>query len=294
MNDRTTIFQQHTPRLRGIAYRMLGSRADAEDVLQEAYLRWHQANTEGVQTPEAWLVTTVTRLCIDRMRAARVEREAYIGPWLPEPLLTGDAAPPDHRADLASDLSIAFLVVLERLTPEERAAFLLHDVFDCEYAEIARILGKSEVACRQIVHRAGVRVRRDRPRFAVSEDARTALLKQFVAAVHARDQDALLALFAEDAPWTSDGGGQVVAARQVVRGAERLTRFLLGIARLFQGKATYHVAPINGETGLVIRLDGRLQSVLTIDTDGTRILAVYNVLNPQKLRRMTLPGHHAS
>jgi RNA polymerase sigma-70 factor, ECF subfamily len=293
MNDHSTMFQQHTPRLYGIAYRMLGSRADAEDVLQEAYLRWHQADTEGVQTPEAWLVTTVTRLCIDRLRAARVEREAYTGPWLPEPLLTGDAAPPDYRAELASDLSIAFLVVLERLAPEERAAFLLHDVFDCAYAEVARILGKSEVASRQIVHRARVRVRRDRPRFAVSDTARTALLNQFVAAVNARDREALLALFAEDATWTSDGGGKVAAARQVVRGAGRLTRFVLGIARRSQGKATYHVAPINGETGLISRLDGRLHWILSIDTDGTRILAVYNVLNPQKLRGMMLPEPHA-
>jgi RNA polymerase sigma-70 factor (ECF subfamily) len=288
MNDRTTIFRQHTSRLYGIAYRMLGSRADAEDILQEAYLRWHQTNTEEVQRPEAWLVTTVTRLCIDRLRAARVEREAYIGPWLPEPLLTGDAAPPDHRAVVASDLSIAFLVILERLAPEERAAFLLHDVFDCEYAEIARILGKSEAACRQIVHRARERVRRDRPRFAVSESARRALLNQFVAAMTARDQDALLALFAQDATWTSDGGGQVQAARQVVRGAARLTRFVLWIASRFQGRATYEVASINGETGLIIRLGGRLDSILAIDTDGTRILAVYNVRNPQKLRGMTL------
>jgi RNA polymerase sigma-70 factor (ECF subfamily) len=293
MNDRTTTFQQHTTRLYGIAYRMLGSRANAEDVLQEAYLRWHQADTQEVQTPEAWLVTTVTRLCIDRLRAARVEREAYIGPWLPEPLLTGDAAPPDHRAELASDLSIALLVLLERLAPEERAAFLLHDVFDCEYAEIAPIVGKSEVTCRQMVHRARVRVRGDRPRFTVSESTRLALLNQFVAAVNAHDQDALLALFAEDATWTTDGGGKVVAARRVVCGAERLTRFVLGIARHFQGQATYHVAPINGETGLIIRLHGHLDSILSIDTDGTRILALYNIRNPQKLRGITLPEPHA-
>jgi RNA polymerase sigma-70 factor (ECF subfamily) len=293
MHDRTTIFQQHTTRLSGIAYRMLGSRADAEDVLQEVYLRWHQTDIKGVQTPEAWLVTTVTRLCIDRLRALRVEREAYIGPWLPEPLLTGDSSPPDRRAELASDLSIAFLVVLERLAPDERAAFLLHEVFDCGYAEVARILGKSEVASRQMVHRARVRVRRDRPRFAVSDSARTALLNRFVAAVNARDQEALLALFAEDATWTADGGGQVVAALRVVRGAERLTRFVLGIARRVEGKATYHVAPINGEMGLIIRLDGRLHWILSIDTDGTRILAVYNILNPQKLKGIVLPEYHA-
>jgi RNA polymerase sigma-70 factor (ECF subfamily) len=193
------MFQQHTPRLSGIAYRMLGSGADAEDVLQEAYLRWHQADIEGVQTPEARRVTTVTRLCIDRLRAVYVEREAYLGPWLLEPLLTGDAAPPDYRTELASELSIAFLVLLERLASGERAAFLLHDVLGCAYAEIARILGKSEVACRQMVHRARVRVRRDCPRFAVSKSGRIALL----------------ALFAEDATWNSDGGGQVLEVTSV-------------------------------------------------------------------------------
>jgi RNA polymerase sigma-70 factor, ECF subfamily len=291
MNDRIVIFQQHTPRLYGIAYRMLGSRADVEDVIQDAYLRWHQAHIEDVRTPQAWLVTTVTRLCIDRLRAARVEREAYAGPWLPEPLLTGDAMSPDYGAELASDLSIAFLLLLERLAPEERAAFLLHDIFDCEYGEIARILGKSEVACRQMVHRAGRRVRRERPRFAASESDRMALLNQFVAAVNAHDQDALLALFAEDATWTSDGGGKVVAARRVVRGAERLVRFVLGIANHFE-KAMYELAPINGEMGLIIRLDGRLHSLLSIDTDGKRILAVYIVLNPQKLRQTAFPELH--
>jgi RNA polymerase sigma-70 factor (ECF subfamily) len=258
-------------------------------MVQEAYVRWHQTHIEAVQTPEAWLMTTVTRLCLDRLRAARVEREAYIGPWLPEPLWTGDAAPPDHRAERASALSIAFLVLLERLAPDERAAFLLHDVFECAYAELAQLLGKSEVACRQMVHRARVRMRRDQPRFAVSESARLALLNQFVAAMTARDQEALLALFAADATWTSDGGGQVQAARQVVRGAARLTRFVLWVVDRFQGRATYEAASINGETGLLIRLDGRLDSILAIDTDGTHILAVYNVRNPQKLRAMALP-----
>ena len=151
---------------------MLGSRADAEDMLQETYLRWHQADVEAIEVPEAWLVTTITRLCIDRLRAARVEREAYVGPWLPEPLVEDAYPPPDRYVELASDLSVAFLVLLERLAPEERAAFLLHDVFDAGYREIAQAIGKSEPATRQIVHRARERVRRDRPRFRISEAAR--------------------------------------------------------------------------------------------------------------------------
>lgn len=159
MQDLAGEFERHRPRLFGIAYRMLSSRTDAEDILQDAYIRWHRGASEDLRSPEAWLVTTVTRLCIDRLRAARTEREHYVGPWLPEPLI-GEAAPgADARAELSSSLSIAFLVVLEQLEPDERAAFLLHEVFDTEYAEIAEILGKSEAACRQIVSRARKRVR---------------------------------------------------------------------------------------------------------------------------------------
>jgi RNA polymerase sigma-70 factor (ECF subfamily) len=236
-----------------------------------------------VRTPEAWLVTAVTRLCIDRLRAARAERAAYVGPWLPEPLVDG-SPPADRSAELASDLSVAFLVVLERLAPEERAAFLLHDVFDCEYAEIARILGKSEAACRQIVHRARERVRADRPRFQVSEAARERLLEKFVSALHAQDHEALLALFAEDATWTSDGGGKAKAAKKVVQSGPRVARFAAAVWRRYLSRMSHELVSINGEAGLVMRFDGRPVSVISIDTDGERILAVYTVLNPDKLK----------
>ncbi|MBW3567823.1 MAG: sigma-70 family RNA polymerase sigma factor [Proteobacteria bacterium] len=155
MNERTDLFDRHRARLYGVAYRMLGSRADAEDMLQEAYLRWHRTDIDQVKAPAAWLTTTITRLCIDRLRAARTEREAYSGPWLPEPLV-GDAAPADRHAELASDLSMAFMVVLEQLAPEERAAFLLHDVFDCDYDEIARIVGKNPANCHRVPAREGI------------------------------------------------------------------------------------------------------------------------------------------
>src|SRR3954447_2996774 len=180
MNDQVSLFNEQRPHLYGIAYRMLGSKTDAEDMVQEAYIRWHRTPVERVQSAHAWLVTTITRLCIDRLRAAKAEREAYIGPWLPEPLVGNEVPPVDAHTELASDLSVAFLVVLERLAPEERAAFLLHEVFDTEYREIAQIIGKNETACRQIVHRARQRVRRDRPRFKVSEDARVRLLQPFL------------------------------------------------------------------------------------------------------------------
>ena len=284
MDYRTTTFQQCRPKLYGIAYRMLGSRADAEDMIQEAYLRWHRTDVARVQIPEAWLTTTVTRLCIDRLRAARTEREAYVGPWLPEPLVGTGFPRPDQGAELASDVSVAFLVVLERLAPEERAAFLLHDVFDCDYSEIARILGRNEPGCRQLVHRARVRVHRDRPRFHVSDAARTRLLEKFVAALHAQDHQALVAMFAADATWTSDGGGKVKAARSVVRGAGHVIHFALSIWRRYLSRLTQRVVSINGEPGLLMSLDGRPKLVMSIETDGERIHAVYTVLNPDKLQ----------
>ena len=290
MDDRVAVFNEHRSRLYGIAYRMLGTRADAEDMVQEAYLRWHRADVERLRAPQAWLVTTTTRLCIDRLRAARTEREAYVGPWLPEPITGAGTAPPaDAHSELASDLSVAFLVVLERLAPEERAAFLLHEVFDSSYADIAGILGKGEAACRQIVHRARQRVQQDRPRFKVSEAARSRLLERFVEALRTENKSALLSLFAVDATWTADGGGRAKAALKVVRGAELVSRFTLGIWRRYLKDLTYRVLCVNGQAGLVA-FDGRNPSwVLTIETDGERILAAYSVVNPDKLKGIALP-----
>ena len=291
MNDRVAVFNEHRPRLYGIAYRMLGTRADAEDMVQEAYVRWHGADVERLRAPEAWLVTATTRLCIDRLRAARTEREAYVGPWLPEPITGAGTAPPaDAHSELASDLSVAFLVVLERLAPEERAAFLLHEVFDSGYADIAGILGKSEATCRQIVHRARERVQQDRPRFKVSEAARGRLLERFLEALRTENKAALLSLFAADATWTSDGGGRTKAALKVVRSAELVARFTLGIWRRYLKNQTYRLAEINGQSGL-IAFDGEQASwVLTIDTDGVRILSAYAVVNPDKLKGIAKLG----
>jgi RNA polymerase sigma-70 factor, ECF subfamily len=277
-------FEQFHGRLFSVAYRMLGSRMEAEDVVQEAYIRWHKTDRDAVRTAEAWLVTTVTRLAIDRLRALKVEREAYVGPWLPEPLLGDTPPPPDRHAELASDLSVAFLVLLERLAPEERAAFLLHDVFERDYDEIARAVGKSEAACRQMVHRARGRVHEDRTRFQVTEAARARLLRTFTAAVEAKDADTLLGLFARDATWTSDGGGRTAAARREIVGAERIVKLVLGITRRFaEARATIHLGEVNGETGLLVRVDGVIRSAWAITTDGERIAAVHAIVNPEKL-----------
>lgn len=277
-------FEAVRGRLFGLAYRMLGSRAEAEDVVQEAYLRWHQAERDEIRSPEAWLVTAATRLALDRLRALKTQRERYKGPWLPEPIMVNQPPPPDHHLDLASDLSVAFLVLLERLAPEERAAFLLHDVFDRDYDEIAGLLGKSESACRQMVHRARTRVRSDRKRFEVTEAAKASLLRKFTAAVEARDEQALHALFAPDATWTADGGGRVPAAPYPIAGADRIAKLVLGLAgRAAPGALTFHLASVNGESGLCVRVNGRLTSVISIDTDGQRIVSVYAQVNPDKL-----------
>jgi RNA polymerase sigma-70 factor, ECF subfamily len=283
LENPTAEFERHRSRLFGIAYRMLGSRADAEDVLQDAYLRWHRGASQELRSAEAWLVTVVTRLCVDRLRAARVERERYVGPWLPEPLI-GEAAPAaDVPAELASSLSIAFLVVLEQLAPDERAAFLLHNVFDTDYKEIAEILGKSEAACRQMVSRAGKRVRAQRPHVQVTDAARRSVLERFAEAVQTQDKAALMALVAEDASWTSDGGGRARAALKVIRGRERVVRFVLGVLGRHTDRVAFEITAVNGEPALALRAEGRLFSIMTVHTDGARILDVYTILNPAKL-----------
>jgi RNA polymerase sigma-70 factor (ECF subfamily) len=279
--DLTSTFETHRRRLFGLAYRMLGSRGDAEDIVQEAYLRWHQADHAAIQTAEAWLVTTTTRLAIDRLRRMQTEREAYTGPWLPEPLLSA-APPPDHAVDLASDLSLAFLVLLERLAPDERAAFLLHDVFDCGYGDIARIVGKSEPACRQMVSRARDRVRHDRKRFEAKAEDKDALLRRFMAALDARDEQALLALFTSDAVWTADSGGRTPASPRPIAGAANITRLVMGLTKTLS-TYEFRIATVNGEPGLHIFMDGRLGAAMALAADGDRIAAVYAVLNPEKL-----------
>ena len=277
-----TTFEALRGRLFGLAYRMLGSRADAEDVVQETYVRWHQVTPGSVENPEAWLVTTTSRLAIDRLRRLKTEREAYVGPWLPEPIVT--EAPPDRNLDLAADLSIAFLTLLERLAPEERAAFLLHDVFDVGYREIAAVIERSEAACRQVVHRARERVRDDRKRFDASEATKATLLQQFLAAMEARDEQALLSLFAPDATWTADGGGKVGAAPLPIVGADRIARLVIGLREKFWAPdRAVEVATVNGETGLCFRDGNRLAATMSIVTDGERIVAVYAVVNPDKL-----------
>jgi len=284
---RAAVFEQLRKRLFGIAYRMLGTAADAEDIVQEAYLRWHQANTDEIRSADAWLVSVVTRLSIDKLRKVSIEREKYVGPWLPEPLVASTSPTPQEELETKSNLSMAYMLLLERLTPVERAAFLLHDVFDCAYPLIANILRKSEAACRQVVHRARQRVRTEQSRFKASDAALRSLINQFMAAADAGDDVALLSLFAKDATLTSDGGGVVPAARKVVRGRSRIARLYLVLAKKLGTRLRKEMLTINGEPGLVMYLDGAPFATVAFESDGNSITALYTVLNPQKLHRLS-------
>lgn len=266
----------------GIAYRMLGSKADAEDVVQDAWLRWHEQQHEQIRSAEAWLTTAVTRLAIDRLRALKAKRETYVGPWLPEPLAEIAPYTPESHAEFASDLSIAFLTLLERLTPEERAAFVLRDAFDCDYDDIAETIGKTPAACRQLVHRARERIGTERRRFRVDEETKAGMLRKFIEAANSGDFAALKALFAPDARMVSDGGGKAVAIRRVLYGQERLARLWWAVARR-RVKGERRIVRINGELGIATWWNGQLHSVSTIDTDGERIFSYYSVANPEKL-----------
>jgi RNA polymerase sigma-70 factor, ECF subfamily len=286
INDekKVEIFRRHRARLFGIAYRMLGTQAEAEDILQEAYIRWHQANGDEIQTPEAWLVTVTTRLSIDRLRKASNERETYIGPWLPEPLIVSDAPSPEEELELASNLSLAFMVLLERLSPLERAAFLLHDIFDCGYADIARIVGKTETASRQLIHRARERVRKDKPRFEADEKERAKLIRKFAAAAYAGDEKTLLALFSDEISMISDGGGKVTAARKIVRGKAKIARLFAITGAKHGAELKDVIYAINGELGVLTFYEGKIFAATTFEMQDGKISAVYRVMNPDKLK----------
>lgn len=287
VDDKARTFEAHRPKLLALAYRMLGSRTDAEDVLHDAWLRWHSAGATEVRSSEAWLKTAVTRLAIDRLRKAKIERERYFGPWLPEPLSDVDLDSPDLALERDEDVSIAFLTMLETLSPEERAVFVLHDILDDDYADIAETIGKSQAACRQMIHRARERLTSKRRRFIVDDATRKRMLEKFIAAASRGDREELVTLFAADAVMTSDGGGKAIAVTRPLAGAERISRLWYAVARRsgIDGVRTERrIIRVNGEPGIATFFQGRLHSVATIETDGERILALYSIANPDKLR----------
>jgi RNA polymerase sigma-70 factor (ECF subfamily) len=302
-DDATRTFDQLRPRLQGIGYRMLGSIADAEELVQDAWLRWHAADVATLDNAEAWLVTVTTRLAIDRLRRAKAERAHYAGFWLPEPRLDPDQRPPapssassdeapatpEQLLERADDVSVAFLMLLERLGPEARAAFLLREVFDADYAELARALDKSEAACRQIVSRAKAQLKSGRPRQPVSSETHHRLLAGFAEAARSGDLAALQSLLAQDAQLVGDGGGVVTSFGKPLVGAARIARlYLAGWRRSERGDADQRieVARINGQWGLLRFVDGRLESAQALETDGSRIVRIHVQRNPHKLRRL--------
>ena len=285
-------FEPYRRRLLGLAYRMLGSMADAEDAVQETYLRWHAADRDKVSDSRAFLMTTTTRICLDILTSARARREQYVGPWLPEPIVDEATLAPDSRTELAEDLSIALLLTLERLSPLERAAFLLHDVFDFSFSEVAATLERSEDACRQLAARARAHVRAVRPRGTTPPpgeiDAKhSQLISAFLAATRSGDLNALTQLLTNDVRVMADGGGKVAAALNVLEGADRVARFFTGTARKgWRDDFIVRLATINGLPGIIVGgPEGPVQTA-AFQIEGDHIRAVYVVRNPDKLRHL--------
>jgi RNA polymerase sigma-70 factor (ECF subfamily) len=288
MND---VFSAERPLLFSIAYRMLGSAADAEDVLQDAWVRYSGADQSAIRSPKAFATTIVTRLCLDRLKSARMTREEYVGPWLPEPVLTSDIESPATMLQRAESLTLAFLVLLEKLSPEERAVFLLKDIFEYGHAEVAEMLGMSVENSRQLLHRAKARLAEARPRLTGTPESRRAVAERFARAFASGDGTELSALLAADVGVWADGGGKVSAARRPLIGHERVLNFLLGLHRTAQLMVDWRdvaldIEEVNAEPALVLRVKGHLESIFVLSIDGDTITALRVVRNPDKLARI--------
>jgi RNA polymerase sigma-70 factor, ECF subfamily len=283
--DHLALFQKERSRLFAIAYRMLGSVADAEDMVQEAFLRWRQTSSD-IRSPKVYLSTIITRLCIDHLRSAKVQREQYVGTWLPEPLITSPTDDPAALAELAESLSIAFLVLLERLSPTERAVFLLREVFDYEYSEIGAIVDKSATNCRQILRRARQQLASRPVCSQVTQPQQEQIAEQFLQAWVNGDLQSLLNLMVEDIMFSADGGGKTIAALKPLHGCKKVAHFLLAIRRSqVLPSFTSRLAIINGQLSIINRIDENLHSVFMFEiTHDNQIQTVFAIVNPEKLR----------
>ncbi|WP_018184970.1 sigma-70 family RNA polymerase sigma factor [Kaistia granuli] len=279
-------FEQHRRFLTGLAYRMLGSLADAQDVVQDAFLRWHGAALAGIASPRAWLSTTVTRLCLDLMKSARSQRERYVGQWLPEPVIATLASDPTLAVEERIDAPVALMLALERLSPLERAVFILHDLFDIGFGEIAGAIDRNEAACRQLLVRARGHVGEGRRRFEVDPDEAAHVTTAFFAAIGSGDASRLRDLLAEAARMHSDGGGKRIATLNVIHGADRISRFFAGVAQKHGPEAFQAWSGplwINGLPGYVSADDKGLVQTTALEIENGRIVAIYIMRNPDKL-----------
>ena len=285
------IFNADRPRLFSIAYRMLGSASDAEDVLQDAWVRYAAADASTIRSPQAFATTIVTRLCLDRLKSARATREQYVGPWLPEPVLTREMDSPEATLERAESVTLAFLVLLEKLSPEERAVFLLKDVFDYDHAEIGEILGISSANSRQLLHRARTALAQGRPRRAGTPGSWRAMAERFAQAFATGDAAALASMLASDAGMWADGGGKATAARRPLLGREAIVNFLVGIHRIGEASglirdASLVIEDVNSEPALILRVGARLESIFVLSVEDDAITGIRVVRNPDKLVRI--------
>ena len=288
INDPVEAFEAQRPRLLGVAYRILGSLADAEDVVQEAWLRWSRTNVTEVDSAEAFLTTVTSRLALDRLRRVSRQREVYPGSWLPEPISVDPG--PENAVELADSLSMALLVVLETLSPLERAAFVLHEVFGEPYSEVAAALGRTEPAVRQLVHRARERVDAGHARFQADRATHGQVVRRFLDACERSDRSELMAVLAPDVVIVSDGGGLAQAPRRPVNGPDKVARLLLGFVQRTPDGVAITLEPINGQLGLVGRLDGEPVSAMAVTVDGGQIQALHLIANPEKLTTLRIGG----
>jgi RNA polymerase sigma-70 factor (ECF subfamily) len=287
----TELFPADKPLLFSIAYRMLGSASDAEDVLQDAWVRYRSADRSAVRSPKAFMTTIVTRLCLDRLKSAQKTREEYIGPWLPEPVLTSELESPETMVQRSESVTLAFLVLLEQLSPEERAVFLLKDVFDYEHAEIAEMLGTTTDNSRQLLHRAKTRLKEGRPRRTGTAEARRAIAERFARALSTGNASELTGLLTSDVGMWSDGGGKATAARRPLVGRDEVLKFLVGLHRIGEttGRirdASLTMEDINSEPALVLRVSGQMESIFVLSIDDDAISGIRVVRNPDKLARI--------
>jgi RNA polymerase sigma-70 factor, ECF subfamily len=286
MDDKTRIFEEHRSTLEGLAYRMLGTRADARDIVQDTYLKWNRANSDEIRSPRSWLITVCSRLAMDAMSSARMRRETYVGPWLPEPFIDEHVPNPADKSQLDDTVSVALMLALEKLSPAERATFILHEVFAYSFEEVSSILGKSVAACRKLGSRAREAVREAKPRFQASAEEHHRLVEAFLDAAHRGELERLKALLAQEVELHSDGGGKAIAAREVLHGAETVGKFFVrvwGNRNRAQSSVRVVTRWFNGVPGVIIYEDGKPVTAVSVAIENGVIHRIYALRNPDKL-----------